>query len=97
MSEQRPQDPQAVAASFGEHLRTFHDSLPPDEQALLEQVVALAEAAAQERDTAGYQGSEEHAGLTLRSLHLWLSSPRNWKWDAASLVNAWPSKITGPQ
>ena len=96
MSEQTPRDPQALAASFGEHLRTFHDSLPPDEQALLEQVVALAEAAAQERDTAGYQASKIQ-GLSLPTLHLWLSSPRDWKWDAASLVNAWPSKITGPQ
>ena len=34
-----------LEASFAEHLRAFHRSLPPDEQSLLEQVVALAEAA----------------------------------------------------
>lgn len=56
MNEHTPREPEAVAASFGEHLRAFHLGLPPDERALLEQVVALAEAAAQERDSAGYVG-----------------------------------------
>ena len=44
-----------TAQSFADHMRSFHDSLPADEQALLEQVFTLAErAAGQPDDTEGY-------------------------------------------
>lgn len=44
--EAQPQlDP--VSASFAQHVREFHRTLPPEEQALLEQVFRLAEAATQ--------------------------------------------------
>ncbi len=43
MSEQ--QEPSALMASFAEHVRAFHHSLPDAEKQLLEQVFALAGAA----------------------------------------------------
>jgi len=32
-----------VGAAFVEHIRAFHQSLPPDEQAMLEEIFALAQ------------------------------------------------------
>lgn len=40
----------SVGASFAEHVRQFHRSLPPEEQVLLEQVFALAGSAYQSMD-----------------------------------------------
>ena len=79
MNEQGARDPQAVAAAFAEHLRAFHGSLPPDEQPLLEQVVALAEAVVRAQDTAGYFNyskieQEYPGGVNLTAMQLALSS-----------------------
>jgi hypothetical protein len=51
--------PEPVAQSFADHVRAFHASLPGEEQALLEQVFALAGQAAERRDDAqGYSKIE---------------------------------------
>lgn len=50
---------QSVTQSFADRIRVFHAGLPAEEQALLEEMVALAElAAARDADTKG------HARLT---------------------------------
>jgi hypothetical protein len=57
MAESTQPDQSAVAASFSEHVDAFHQSLPPEERALLEQIFALAESAsAQQGDTQGFVG-----------------------------------------
>lgn len=44
-----------AAQSFSEHVRAFHRGLPPEEQALLEQVFTLAQTAQSEQgDVQGY-------------------------------------------
>lgn len=55
MTEQPQPELSPVATSFAERVRAFHQSLPPEEQALLEQVFALAETAvAGGEDTQGF-------------------------------------------
>lgn len=52
-STQPEQSP--VSASFQEHVKAFHESLPPEERALLQQLFALAESASkQEADVQGF-------------------------------------------
>jgi hypothetical protein len=47
--------PEPVAQFFADHVRAFHTGLPAAEQALLEQVFALAEqASSRPDDTEGY-------------------------------------------
>jgi hypothetical protein len=45
---------EAAAASFAQHVRDFHRSLPPDEQVLLEQIFHLAEAVSSQAETQGF-------------------------------------------
>jgi hypothetical protein len=53
MTQPAPSGP--LAQSFAEHLRAFHAGLPLEEQQLLEKLLSLAEAAAQEgADTEGF-------------------------------------------
>jgi hypothetical protein len=57
MPEESARATDPAAAAFAEHVRAFHRSLPPDEQALLEEVfrlAALAEAA-EGGDVQGHQ------------------------------------------
>lgn len=57
-----------VAASFARRMRAFHQSLPADEQKLLERVFALAEAGSERSgDVEGY-GQGSTADPELRSL-----------------------------
>jgi hypothetical protein len=43
-----------IGASFAEHLSAFHRSLPPEEQKLLEEILALADRGMAANDTGGY-------------------------------------------
>jgi hypothetical protein len=52
MAESTQPEVSATAASFKEHVEAFHQSLPREEQVLLEQVFALAQAA--EGDVQGF-------------------------------------------
>jgi hypothetical protein len=55
MTRQSQSKIEAVAASFAEHVRAFHQSLPAEEQVLLEQIFALAEMiSGQDGDVQGY-------------------------------------------
>ena len=54
-------DPAAVSKSFGEHLNAFHQSLPPEQRALLEQVCALANDASSDGDVQGFATIELHS------------------------------------
>jgi hypothetical protein len=66
MAESTQPEQSAVAASFSERVNAFHQSLPPAERALLEQVFALAESAsAQQGDTQGFGGIGSPFGLNL--------------------------------
>jgi len=47
-------------ASFAEHVRAFHAGLPREEQQLLEQMFALAQAS--DADTSGYWNGSSAAG-----------------------------------
>lgn len=54
-----------VGASFAAHVQEFHRSLPPEEQALLEQVFELAASAAGEQaEVQGFDISFSSAGKT---------------------------------
>lgn len=43
-----------IGASFAERLGAFHRSLPPEEQKLLEEILALADRGMAADDTSGY-------------------------------------------
>jgi hypothetical protein len=54
MAEQPQAELSPVGASFAEHLGAFHRSLPPEEQKLLEEILALADRGMAADDTSGY-------------------------------------------
>jgi hypothetical protein len=54
MTAEPTRTPEEIRASFAEKIRAFHAGLPPEEQALLESVFALAAEAAGQSDTTGH-------------------------------------------
>jgi len=55
MAESTQSDQGALAASFQDHVTAFHQSLPAEERALLEQVLVLAMSAPREQaDVQGF-------------------------------------------
>ena len=54
MAEQSGTQVSPTGAAFAEHLRAFHAGLPVDEKPLMEQLLALAEAATQNDEVRGY-------------------------------------------
>lgn len=54
MPERSQPDLSPIGASFAEHLSAFHRSLPPEEQKLLEEILALADRGMAADDTGGY-------------------------------------------
>jgi hypothetical protein len=63
MAEQSGPTMSPLEASFAAHVRAFHQSLPPEEQSMLEQVLALAEAASGAEVT-GFIGMSVGAGMS---------------------------------
>lgn len=54
MTEQSGTRVSPTGAAFAEHLRAFHAGLPAEEKPLMEQLLALAEAATQNDEVRGY-------------------------------------------
>jgi hypothetical protein len=54
MTEQSGTRVSPTGAAFAEHLRAFHGGLPAEEKPLMEQLLALAEAATQNDEVRGY-------------------------------------------
>ena len=54
MTQQSEPEISPITASFAERLSAFHRSLPPEEQKLLEEILALANRGMAEDDTSGY-------------------------------------------
>jgi hypothetical protein len=80
-----PSQPDGLAQSFADHLRAFHAGLPPEEQQLLETIVALADAATQQGvDTQAFGAGQ----LPVQDFQLLRTT-------TYSIINAWPKKYTG--
>ena len=73
MAEHSQPEMTPLAASFAEHVRAFHQSLPTDEQTLLEQVFALAEAARESAEVTGFMPVNMGAGMT-KNFYAWMKS-----------------------
>jgi hypothetical protein len=67
MADTTQPEPGSAQASFAAHVQAFHAGLPAEEQALLEQVFALAQSATPEQGDV--QGFAVDAFLTITTEH----------------------------
>jgi hypothetical protein len=64
MTAQPSDDLARIGASFAAHVRAFHAGLPAEEQVLLEQIFALADAGSRGEDTGGFGAVNALAAYT---------------------------------
>ena len=70
MAEQPQAELSPVGASFAAHLSAFHRSLPPEEQKLLEEILALADRGMGGDDTSGYDAYQKLGNIFGESVSL---------------------------
>lgn len=78
MAESTQPQQTSAQASFAERVQTFHGTLPPEEQMMLEQIFALAQSASQEHaDVQGFAGDLPAEAITFNFGTIkWTYTPR---------------------